>query len=919
MKRCLVFILSFWVFLNFSNAQSVINFIDNNFEEAVKQAKETGKIIFVDAYTEWCSPCQFMWQYSFKDEAVALYYNQNFINLQMDMDTQKGREFAEKFGVFAYPTLLFLQSSDSVIFKTVGALLPRDLIEYGQLVLTHQSLFSNTGNGLVPNSSIRIPGNDGRYTIGVRGQRLMYGYPYPYSTSHFIVKVDGTFASNYSGFSSSFFDYDLVYPKNFFKRMIFKILKREPEIKVSKEKGDKTTVAFMIDTLKLTMGEASLASDITFKYDKVSIQQVLSPVNDDLDPVPLDSFGKYYQVKYEMTNLSDKTKTIGLNVLFDTMIDDNDACRIDVFNNDEEIEPKGNRRSNNVESKYLNGYVPDRLLVYRRREKFTNDLTGDFHISKKDATKPDEMYIGSWPYLHSVVWKTSDKRIEQRKQYFDSAVLMKWDEVSIDAGETETFIIYYGLFNEGELELIPSNTSITGRDRTGKRIEPEVCEFTANPVEIFEDETTTLQWNASNPLGADIAIYAIDEKDNNSQNRFRVANKISNTGSIEHQPGTSKIYLLELVKDDKVLQTRSVTVKVKKRIPPEVFELNGQFTLGFDNQPILFGYPHNYSNSFFRIAYKNEKFTNNEARPAGYKYLNAIGLKFAEQQFADLSRLYYRMPNLVVTQSILKSDSVSSDSEFFEINYKLTNTSDSKIEVSDFSLFTDFNAYNSDDCMVEKNDTVVSLNSILKDIRKPYEIQINTTSNQSVSVIYGLSEKIQPAKIVVGHWQKLIEATENLTPLKYNDDSGLLQTWQQVNVPAHDSVFLGFTLKIPKGKLLTYEYHNYAPADSLTVYYISDEAVISNEWVNEIRKFIEGKQYKFVLIDGFTDLKGDNERNYNLAKRRTEAMKQCLRSVGVESGKILVKNNGEFYANQNSKEKDMVIGLDRKVRILLYR
>src|SRR5947208_1046067 len=44
--------------------------------------------------------------------------------------------------------------------------------------------------------------DDGRFTLGGGNKRIMYGYPIPTSTSHFIIKVDDLLASNYRGFGS---------------------------------------------------------------------------------------------------------------------------------------------------------------------------------------------------------------------------------------------------------------------------------------------------------------------------------------------------------------------------------------------------------------------------------------------------------------------------------------------------------------------------------------------------------------------------------------------------------------------------------------------------------------------------------------------------------------------------------------------
>ena len=56
-----------------------ITFKKKSFEEAKKEAKKSGKLIFIDAYTDWCGPCKRMAATSFKDPKVGEMFNKNFI------------------------------------------------------------------------------------------------------------------------------------------------------------------------------------------------------------------------------------------------------------------------------------------------------------------------------------------------------------------------------------------------------------------------------------------------------------------------------------------------------------------------------------------------------------------------------------------------------------------------------------------------------------------------------------------------------------------------------------------------------------------------------------------------------------------------------------------------------------------------
>ena len=57
-----------------------INFLDNPvWSTVLEKAKKEKKIIFFDAYATWCGPCKQMDAQTYKDQAVADFYNANFI------------------------------------------------------------------------------------------------------------------------------------------------------------------------------------------------------------------------------------------------------------------------------------------------------------------------------------------------------------------------------------------------------------------------------------------------------------------------------------------------------------------------------------------------------------------------------------------------------------------------------------------------------------------------------------------------------------------------------------------------------------------------------------------------------------------------------------------------------------------------
>jgi thioredoxin 1 len=106
-----------------------IKFKGMNLEEAKKEAKAKGKLIFIDAYTDWCGPCKRMAATSFKDEKVAEVFNDKFINLKIEMEkSTDGPTVARTYGVKAYPTLLFIDADGKVKKTLVGLQTSEQLI-----------------------------------------------------------------------------------------------------------------------------------------------------------------------------------------------------------------------------------------------------------------------------------------------------------------------------------------------------------------------------------------------------------------------------------------------------------------------------------------------------------------------------------------------------------------------------------------------------------------------------------------------------------------------------------------------------------------------------------------------------------------------------------------------------------------------
>jgi thiol-disulfide isomerase/thioredoxin len=112
-----------------------IEFFHGTYAEALEKAKVENKIIFMDAFTEWCGPCKRMAATTFKEAKVGKFMNANFINVKMDMEKGEGPGLGRKFDVAAYPTLLFLNEKGEKVHQVVGGLQAEQLIGAGRQAL----------------------------------------------------------------------------------------------------------------------------------------------------------------------------------------------------------------------------------------------------------------------------------------------------------------------------------------------------------------------------------------------------------------------------------------------------------------------------------------------------------------------------------------------------------------------------------------------------------------------------------------------------------------------------------------------------------------------------------------------------------------------------------------------------------------
>ena len=105
----------------------------HNINKAIDDAAQSGRLIFVDVYTEWCSWCKKLDKETFQDKSFKQ-ISAKFVLLKVDGDAEY--EFCTRYKVRAYPTMLFLKADGKEVKRVKGYLPADKLVPIMQDVLT---------------------------------------------------------------------------------------------------------------------------------------------------------------------------------------------------------------------------------------------------------------------------------------------------------------------------------------------------------------------------------------------------------------------------------------------------------------------------------------------------------------------------------------------------------------------------------------------------------------------------------------------------------------------------------------------------------------------------------------------------------------------------------------------------------------
>lgn len=103
-----------------STAGQEIRFSTKTYKEVLAAAKASHKMVFVDAFATWCSPCKELHKTTFRDPRTVAYFNRHFINYTVDVEKGEGINLATTWQIEGLPTLLIVNENGKVVGNHTG-------------------------------------------------------------------------------------------------------------------------------------------------------------------------------------------------------------------------------------------------------------------------------------------------------------------------------------------------------------------------------------------------------------------------------------------------------------------------------------------------------------------------------------------------------------------------------------------------------------------------------------------------------------------------------------------------------------------------------------------------------------------------------------------------------------------------------
>ncbi|MCC6866575.1 MAG: thioredoxin fold domain-containing protein [Ignavibacteria bacterium] len=123
-----VFLTALFIILS-SSAYSQVDFKKGSVSDVLAMAKEQKKLVMVDVMTDWCKWCIELDNKVYAKKDVYEFANANQINYKIDAEKGEGIDFAKKYKIAGFPSILFLDGEGNEIDRIYGYVPAKDFLE----------------------------------------------------------------------------------------------------------------------------------------------------------------------------------------------------------------------------------------------------------------------------------------------------------------------------------------------------------------------------------------------------------------------------------------------------------------------------------------------------------------------------------------------------------------------------------------------------------------------------------------------------------------------------------------------------------------------------------------------------------------------------------------------------------------------
>ncbi|RAK11190.1 hypothetical protein C8C77_103178 [Halanaerobium saccharolyticum] len=179
------------------------------------------------------------------------------------------------------------------------------------------------------------------------------------------------------------------------------------------------------------------------RFDNIVVEQILSIVKSSTTGLA-DSA----QIQYRVINEGDQEEKVGLRVMLDTMLGENDGAPFRLGED-----------TISTDKLYYNKQLDD---FWQAFDSVSNpQVTSQGSFIGPDVSTPDRVYFSDWGSLADGVWdfdfNPGQEFIRKGEYEIDSAMAMYWVPEMIEPGESKTYITKYGL---GGITIVPGILSL---------------------------------------------------------------------------------------------------------------------------------------------------------------------------------------------------------------------------------------------------------------------------------------------------------------------------------------------------------------------------------------------------------------------------------------------------------------------------